>query len=138
MSLPVVSNAPNTLPTFCRLGTKKTAEEVLKMPHVSLDEVEAIVQSETNGFVSIEKNSRDTVEATVKYSSYLRRQVAEMDSWRKSQGLVIPGDIAYDRVSFPGLKEEVSARRGFNARSERRNSNTVLLTSLSRHRSSCC
>jgi len=89
-----------------RLGTKKTAEEVLKMPHVSLDEVEAIVVSGTDGFSPIETNSRDTVEATVKYSSYLRRQIAEMDSWRKSQGLVIPGDIAFDRVSFPGLKEE--------------------------------
>ena len=76
------------------------------MPHVSLDEVEAIVVSGTDGFSPIETNSRDTVEATVKYSSYLRRQIAEMDSWRKSQGLVIPGDIAFDRVSFPGLKDE--------------------------------
>ena len=89
-----------------RSGTKKTAEEVLKMPHVSLDEVEAIVQSRTEGFVPIGLNSRDTVEATVKYSAYLRRQVAEMDSWRKAQNQVIPGDIMYDRTSFPGLKEE--------------------------------
>lgn len=110
---------------------RKSAEEILMMPHVTLQEVEdimmqvqeekeqrgpeidtrnpgdAVVESEpvprttrTPAFVF------DTVEATVKYQSYVRRQSKDMESWRKAQGLRIPADIIYSREFLPTFSAE--------------------------------
>ncbi|GMI12436.1 hypothetical protein TrVE_jg10377 [Triparma verrucosa] len=87
-------------------SVKKSAHEVLRMPHVTLGDIENIMKSEDDKFQSVSLNSHDTVEATVKYSAYLHRQEKDMDSWRKAQGLLIPPDIVYDRTNFPTLKEE--------------------------------
>jgi len=111
-----------------RQGHKKSAEEVLSMPHVTLDAVEKIisdVQTEeiTNreGIVEKESDERsvpasviipspssiyDTVEATVKYKSYVVRQHKDMESWRKAQGVKLPPDIIYDHSSFPTFSGE--------------------------------
>jgi tRNA uridine 5-carboxymethylaminomethyl modification enzyme len=119
-----------------REGSKKTAEEVLIMPHVTLEAVEDImmrvqeenaqmrVQSEqeedkydedapTNHnqdkerfFTRVPASVHDTVEAEVKYSSYVRRQYKDMESWRKAQGLRIPPDTVYDRTNLPTLSNE--------------------------------
>lgn len=88
-------------------GNKKTAEEVLRMPHVNLDMVEKVMKEKGgDGFVETPVFARDTVEASVKYSSYLARQDKDMESWRMSQNLPIPVNIAYDRAAFPTLKQE--------------------------------
>jgi tRNA uridine 5-carboxymethylaminomethyl modification enzyme len=88
-------------------GAKKTGEQVLQMPHVSLSEVEDIMAALSDApFVRTPRFAFDTVEATVKYSSYLDRQEQDMESWRKSQNLPIPPNIVYDRATFPSFKEE--------------------------------
>ena len=107
-------------------GKMKTGEEVLKMPHVTLQDVERIMkdvinENESDFDVDNDKvessihedvstftssHSYDTVEATVKYSSYLGRQERDMESWRKAQGLKIPGDIVYSHSVFPTLSSE--------------------------------
>ena len=112
-----------------REGHKKTAEEVLGMPHVTLSAVEKIINE-----VQIEERERalaaaeaelsagdedipavmglsppsiyDTVEATIKYKSYVTRQHKDMESWRKAQGVRIPPDLAYDHASLPTLSKE--------------------------------
>lgn len=112
-----------------REGHKKTAEEVLGMPHVTLSAVEKIIND-----VQIEERERalaaaeaelspgdedipkviglsppsiyDTVEATIKYKSYVTRQNKDMESWRRSQGVRIPPDLAYDHASLPTLSKE--------------------------------
>ena len=48
----------------------------------------------------------DTLEATIKYQSYIRRQNKDMESWRKAQGLRIPPDVIYSREYLPTLSSE--------------------------------
>lgn len=113
-------------------GKMKTAEEVLKMPHVTLKTVEDAMNKYANDMLSelssendnkvvnneelIQKANSlleptpqmvsDTVEATVKYSSYISRQEGDMALWRKSQGMKIPGDIIYSHDMFPTFSSE--------------------------------
>jgi tRNA uridine 5-carboxymethylaminomethyl modification enzyme len=115
-------------------GQRKTAEEVLAMPHVSLDSVEDImieVQQERKieqdaragdeGLVqgmeddrepSVEVMERslasvyDTVEASVKYQVMVQRQHRDMESWRRAQGIRIPPDIVYSKETLPTLNLE--------------------------------
>ena len=48
----------------------------------------------------------DTVEATIKYKSYVLRQHKDMESWRKAQGVRIPPDIVYNHESLPTFSKE--------------------------------
>lgn len=107
-----------------REGHKKTAEEILGMPHVTLEAVEKViteVQKEERGKVATENagdedlpnvmeasppSIYDTVEATIKYKSYISRQNKDMESWRRSQGVRIPPDIIYDHAALPTLSKE--------------------------------
>jgi tRNA uridine 5-carboxymethylaminomethyl modification enzyme len=100
-----------------KTGVKKTAEEVLSMPHVTLKSVEDImiaVEKETQeaeGREDIEVTGSpasvfDTVEASVKYKSYVLRQHRDMESWRKAQGKRIPFDIVYEHKAFPTFSNE--------------------------------
>lgn len=102
-------------------GQKKTAEEVLSMPHVTLKDVEQIMidvskeAAENDGneganedalMTSSPASVYDTVEASVKYQSYVRRQHKDMESWRRAQGLRIPPDVVYDHSNLPTLSIE--------------------------------
>lgn len=96
-----------------REGHKKSAEEILGMPHVTLEDVEKVIveyQSVNGNAPEPMKPSPssiyDTVEATVKYQSYVSRQSKDMDSWRKSQGVRIPPDLIYDHATLPTLSKE--------------------------------
>jgi len=106
-------------------GDKKSAEEVLTMPHVTLKAVETIMIAvdEERRAAAREEGSQemgddeppmtpsplsvfDTVEAAVKYQSYVERQHRDMESWRKAQGMKIPPDIEYDHSIFPTFSAE--------------------------------
>ena len=95
-------------------GRVKSAEEILSMPHITLQEVEEImrkkISSENNADTTATAVSPpsiyDTVEASIKYQSYVRRQNKDMESWRRAQGLRIPPDVVYDRASLPTLSAE--------------------------------
>ncbi len=113
-----------------RQGHKKSAEEVLGMPHVTLSAVEKIIKdvqmkerekaltaaadaelsSEQHEIPTVMEPSPpsiyDTVEATIKYKSYVTRQHKDMESWRRSQGVRIPPDLEYDHASLPTLSKE--------------------------------
>jgi len=111
----------------------KSAEEVLGMPHVTLSEVERIVRDvqtekkrraadeEEQGDAEVDADEAedamavmepspssiyDTVEASVKYKSYVRRQHKDMASWRKAQGARIPPDMEYSHANLPTLSSE--------------------------------
>lgn len=84
-----------------REGNMKTAEEVLQMPKVTLKDVEDIM-----GDIPSPPSIYDTVEASVKYKSYVVRQERDMESWRKAQGAPIPGDLEYKHDIFPTLSKE--------------------------------
>jgi len=98
-------------------GLKKTAEEVLYMPHVTLKDVEDVIeavaeeQKREDDEDSIEWTRSpasvfDTVEASIKYKSYVQRQHRDMNSWRKAQGMRIPPDLAYEHKAFPTFSKE--------------------------------
>jgi tRNA uridine 5-carboxymethylaminomethyl modification enzyme len=98
-------------------GLKKTAEEVLNMPHVTLKDVETIMitvqnkknEDEDDGeevMVPTPSSVYDTVEAAVKYQSYVQRQHRDMESWRKAQGMKIPPDLHYEHKNFPTFSKE--------------------------------
>lgn len=104
-----------------REGHKKSAEEVLGMPNVSLKMVEQIMadvfdeEQEENGSENDVEEVKldptplsvyDTVEATVKYKSYVIRQEKDIESWRKAQGAKIPPNIIYDHAIMPTFKKE--------------------------------
>jgi tRNA uridine 5-carboxymethylaminomethyl modification enzyme len=114
-----------------KIGQKKTAEEVLGMPNVTLKDVEDIMKAvskepdvvvETtdplpskevramleamDNFVPSPASVYDTVEASVKYQSYVRRQHKDMESWRRAQGLRIPPDVEYVHKYLPTLSIE--------------------------------
>ncbi len=99
-------------------GLKKTAEDVLTMPHVTLQDVEKIMIAISKekidaGITDIGElmtptppSVFDTVEAAVKYQSYVQRQHKDMESWRKAQGMRIPPEIIYEHSSFPTFSKE--------------------------------
>jgi len=127
-----------------RESHKKSAEEVLGMPNVSLKMVESIMadvfdeeqkeeekqsttvmvdgegeesspSSEHNNSIkdsALPKMSPtpssvyDTVEASVKYKSYVVRQEKDIESWRKAQGARIPPNIVYDHAIMPTFSKE--------------------------------
>jgi tRNA uridine 5-carboxymethylaminomethyl modification enzyme len=109
---------------------KKSAEDVLGMPNVSLKMVEQIMsdvfseeqQEKESGDDSLEDDQfdatptsvYDTVEASVKYKSYVVRQEKDIESWRKAQGAKIPPNIIYDHAIMPTFsKEEIEKLNQF-------------------------
>lgn len=91
-------------------GEKKTAEQVLSMPHVTLKDVEDVMCGvmKENGEAAVPTSASvyDTVEASIKYDSYVQNQHRDMESWRKSQGARIPPDLVYSNAALPTLSNE--------------------------------
>ena len=85
-------------------GRHKHAVDILSMPDVTLEEVEAVVRStgEERGDSSLSSfvvphAVRDTVEANGKYSNYLERQEDEMERFKRNAHIAIPEDLSYSR-----------------------------------------
>lgn len=118
-----------------RESHKKSAEEVLGMPNVSLRMVEDIMadvmaeearekqESTTDDdergeildestavasamMIPTPSSVYDTVEASVKYKSYVVRQEKDIESWRRSQGVKIPPNIIYNHSLMPTFSKE--------------------------------
>jgi tRNA uridine 5-carboxymethylaminomethyl modification enzyme len=112
-----------------RESNKKSAEEVLGMPNVSLKMVEQIMadvfaEDQSAKLSTVDGESTDdqresaaklnptpasvydTVEASVKYKSYVVRQEKDIESWRKAQGVKIPPYIVYDHDVMPTFSKE--------------------------------
>ena len=98
-----------------RKGQKKSAYEILSMPHVTLQQVEQImttVQTEEENedenvvLQPSDASVYDTIEASVKYASYVTRQEKEMESWKKARNVRIPINIDYTHDNFPPLSKE--------------------------------
>jgi len=93
-------------------GMKKSAEQVLAMPQVTLSDVESVVEEvqaesgDTDLLGRTPGSVHDTVEAALKYKQYVKRQHKDMASWRKAQGVRIPPDVEYNRDNLPTLKAE--------------------------------
>ena len=90
-------------------GASVPASQLLRQPEILLADL--ISGNRLPGF---ETDDRDatldiaTVETTLKYAGYLRRQESEIERGRKDERRRIPADFPFDRV--PGLSREVVQR----------------------------
>src|SRR4029077_861312 len=86
----------------------ESATQMLRRPEVrlaSLIEEKRVVLDVDQDFLDVDLASLET---TVKYEGYLRRQEAEIDRARKDERRRIPAEFPFDRV--PGLSKEVVQR----------------------------
>jgi tRNA uridine 5-carboxymethylaminomethyl modification enzyme len=89
-------------------GNRVPASQVLRQPEVTLQQLIAAENLQLE--VSAKSAAIDlaSVETTVKYSGYLRRQEIEIDRARKQERRRIPSDFPFDRI--PGLSTEIVQR----------------------------
>src|ERR1051325_10462138 len=82
----------------------ETATQMLRRPEVRLESLIAekrVAMDIHEDFVDIDLAS---VETTIKYEGYLRRQEAEIERARKNERRRIPAEFPFDQV--PGLSRE--------------------------------
>jgi tRNA uridine 5-carboxymethylaminomethyl modification enzyme len=84
-------------------GQRRSAFELLAYPEVGWSQVRAI-WSELS---AIDPRIAAHLEIDAKYDVYLKRQIADIESFRRDEGLIL-GDVNYDAV--PGLSNEARAR----------------------------
>jgi tRNA uridine 5-carboxymethylaminomethyl modification enzyme len=86
-----------------RDGHRRSAFELLAYPEIGLAEVQNIWPELT----AIGPSVAVHLEIDAKYDVYLKRQIADVEAFRRDEGLVL-GDIDYAQV--PGLSNEVRAK----------------------------
>jgi tRNA uridine 5-carboxymethylaminomethyl modification enzyme len=86
-----------------RDGQRRSAFDLLAYPEVGWSEVRAIWPE----LSAVEPAIAIHVEIDAKYDVYLKRQTADVDAFRRDEGLLL-GDIDY--ASVPGLSNEVRAK----------------------------
>ena len=86
-----------------RDGHRRSAFELLAYPEIGLAEVQRIWPE----LAAIEPSIAIHLEIDAKYDVYLKRQIADVDAFRRDEGLVL-ADIDYSEV--PGLSNEARAK----------------------------
>ena len=84
-------------------GQRRSAFELLAYPDIDWSQVQKIWPQ----LAAIEPDVATHLEIDAKYDVYLKRQVADVDAFRRDEGLLL-GDIDYSLV--PGLSNEARAR----------------------------
>jgi len=84
-------------------GQRRSAFELLAYPEVGWEQVRAIWPE----LSAIEQAIADHLEIDAKYDVYLKRQVADVEAFRRDEGLVLTG-VDFDDV--PGLSNEARAK----------------------------
>jgi tRNA uridine 5-carboxymethylaminomethyl modification enzyme len=84
-------------------GQRRSAFELLAYPEIGWPEVRGIWPE----LSAIDSGVAVHVEIDAKYDVYLKRQIADVDSFRRDEGLILSG-IDYDVV--PGLSNEARAK----------------------------
>src|SRR3954463_2448544 len=86
-----------------RDGQRRSAFELLAYPEIEWSQLQKIWPQ----LAAIEPDVATHLEIDAKYDVYLKRQVADVDAFRRDEGLLL-GDIDYNLV--PGLSNEARAR----------------------------
>ncbi len=89
--------------TLNRDGQRRSAFELLSYPEIGWTEVRAIWPE----LAAIDADIADHLEIDAKYDVYAKRQLADVEAFRRDEGLVL-GDVDYSRV--PGLSNEARAK----------------------------
>jgi tRNA uridine 5-carboxymethylaminomethyl modification enzyme len=86
-----------------RDGQRRSAFELLSYPEIGWDQVRAIWPE----LSAIEPGIATHLETDAKYNVYLKRQSADVEAFRRDEGLML-GDVDYDLV--PGLSNEARTK----------------------------
>ena len=89
--------------TLNRDGHRRSAFELLAYPEIGWTEIGAIWPE----LLSIDPSIASHLEIDAKYDVYLKRQTADVDAFRRDEGLIL-ADINYSLV--PGLSNEARSR----------------------------
>ena len=89
--------------TLNRDGQRRSAFELLAYPEIGWPEVRGIWPE----LSAIDPSIAVHLEIDAKYDVYLKRQTADVDAFRRDEGLIL-GDIDYRAV--PGLSNEARAK----------------------------
>jgi len=81
-------------------GQRRSAFELLSHPTIGFDDLARIWPQ----FAQLDRRIADQIEIDAKYDVYLSRQAADVESYRRDEGLVLPDDIDY--ASITGLSNE--------------------------------
>jgi tRNA uridine 5-carboxymethylaminomethyl modification enzyme len=84
-------------------GVRRSAFELLAYPEIGWDEVRAIWPE----LASVDPSIAVHVEIDAKYDVYLKRQTADVDAFRRDEGLIL-SDVDYADV--PGLSNEARSK----------------------------
>ncbi len=82
-------------------GHRRSAFEILSYPGIGIGDLARIWPS----LAELDPKIAEQVEIDAKYEVYLSRQVADVESYRRDEGLVLADDIDY--ATLPGLSNEV-------------------------------
>ena len=85
-------------------GVKRTGVEVLSHKGVTLDNLRKI----WDNIPQFEKYIDDQVEIDAHYSSYLKKQNYDIETFRKDEAISIPDDMDYD--NFSSLSNEIKSK----------------------------
>jgi tRNA uridine 5-carboxymethylaminomethyl modification enzyme len=83
-----------------RDGQRRSAFDLLSYPEVEISDVARIWPA----FGALDRKIAEQVEIDAKYAVYLDRQAADVESYRRDEGLVLGDDVDY--ASLPGLSNE--------------------------------
>jgi tRNA uridine 5-carboxymethylaminomethyl modification enzyme len=83
-----------------RDGQRRSAFELLSFPNITLGDLARIWPQ----LGALEQKIAEQLETDAKYDVYLRRQAADVESYRRDDSLVLPESIDYARL--PGLSNE--------------------------------
>jgi len=81
-------------------GQRRSAFELLSYPDIGLNDLARIWPR----FGELPPKIAEQLETDAKYEVYLTRQAADVESYRRDESLVLPGDIDY--AALPGLSNE--------------------------------
>ena len=82
-------------------GHRRSAFELLSYPTIGIGDLAGIWPA----FGGLDPKIAEQLETDSKYEVYLSRQAADVESYRRDEGLVLPEDIDY--AALPGLSNEV-------------------------------
>ena len=89
-------------------GDSVCAAQFLKQPDVRLEHLVRTGQITLETDPGRESYDVASVETTIKYAGYLRRELSEVERSHRDEKRRIPSDFAFDRI--PGLSREVVQR----------------------------
>ncbi len=82
-------------------GQRRSAFELLSLPDVGVGDLARV----WSAFGTLDSKIAEQLEIDAKYDVYLRRQAADVESYRRDESLVLAED--FDYAALPGLSNEV-------------------------------